>query len=262
MKKRNNVPIAVRMRASAQMENKNKNTVQPSIQSIEEQIAALEASPSSDSESGSDCCSGDDEGLGEVETDGEGRVLRIVSTLAKERITPLPKSMLPAAQCGKQKIAPGRAAPADTSAPARKRLIRFADEGPTSRAADHKKKQPRLPPPPSSSSSSPSSARKPSGMEATIREMLRGYEPSSSERKPFWCRICQFQGSCEQDFFEHRASEFHKLASKMEAKMSYCSLCRKQFTSPAQLKEHLDAKTHKDRLARVQESQGRAKNFC
>ena len=78
--------------------------------------------------------------------------------------------------------------------------------------------------------------------------MLRNYKPTSSERRPFWCRICSFQASNEQEFLQHRASEIHQLATQQERKMSKCKLCRKEFTSPEQLKEHLKGKAHTERF--------------
>jgi DNA-binding MltR family transcriptional regulator len=30
-----------------------------------------------------------------------------------------------------------------------------------------------------------------SGLEATVKEMLANYKPSSAEKRPFWCRICR-----------------------------------------------------------------------
>lgn len=85
--------------------------------------------------------------------------------------------------------------------------------------------------------------------------MLRNYQPSSSERRPFWCRICRFQGTSLEDFNAHKQSELHIAASKKERKMSYCNLCRKQFTSPDQLKEHLDGAAHKQKLTDVRAKQ-------
>ena len=41
--------------------------------------------------------------------------------------------------------------------------------------------------------------------------------------------------------------------------MSYCNLCRKQFTSPDQLKEHLDGAAHKQKLADVKAKQSKSK---
>ena len=74
-------------------------------------------------------------------------------------------------------------------------------------------------------SSSSKKVKKEDGMEKTIREMLKDYIPASVERKPFWCRICRFQGKDESDFFEHRKSEFHRTAVNIDMKMSYCQLC-------------------------------------
>ncbi len=37
----------------------------------------------------------------------------------------------------------------------------------------------------------------------------------------------------------HRATELHELAESRERRLSFCRLCRKQFTSPDQLKGHL-----------------------
>jgi deoxyribodipyrimidine photolyase-like uncharacterized protein len=58
----------------------------------------------------------------------------------------------------------------------------------------------------------------------------------------------------EEEFFDHKRSEFHKTAVEMEQKASYCKLCRKQLTSLVQLKEHLTSKPHKERLDRVREN--------
>jgi hypothetical protein len=34
-----------------------------------------------------------------------------------------------------------------------------------------------------------------SGLEATVMDMLRNYQPASLEKLPFYCRICRFQGA-------------------------------------------------------------------
>lgn len=90
-----------------------------------------------------------------------------------------------------------------------------------------------------------------SGLEKAVQEVLRGYVPRSAERLPFYCRVCQTQFSNEDEFFEHRQSQFHTAAAEAERKASYCKLCRKQLTSPAQMKEHLASAPHKERLERV-----------
>ena len=82
--------------------------------------------------------------------------------------------------------------------------------------------------------------------QAELFSYIRGYEPS--EHKPFYCRICNFQGSSVEDLAVHRASDDHKAAADRDQKVCYCKLCRKQFTSPAQLTEHLKGKSHKDTL--------------
>lgn len=86
--------------------------------------------------------------------------------------------------------------------------------------------------------------------------MLRHYKPTSSERRPFWCRICSFQASNEEEFYQHRQTQLHQIASQQERKMSTCKLCRKEFTSPDQLKEHLKGKSHHERLQHLQSKQG------
>jgi hypothetical protein len=82
--------------------------------------------------------------------------------------------------------------------------------------------------------------------QAELFSYIRGYEPS--EHKPFYCRICNFQGSSVEDLAAHRSSDDHKAATDRDQKACLCKLCRKQFTSPAQLTEHLKGKSHKDML--------------
>lgn len=133
----------------------------------------------------------------------------------EEKINPLPHSLLPDPNCGA-----------------------------TRSKHDKKVKKIQAPPP-----------KQQSGLEKSIREMLKNYKPTSSERRPYWCRICCYQGQNEQDFFQHRESELHKLASQQERKMSTCKLCRKEFTSPEQLKEHLKGKAHIERLEYMKSKQ-------
>ena len=87
------------------------------------------------------------------------------------------------------------------------------------------------------------------GLKETVREMLGNYVPRSSQRLPFYCRVCSQQLSNYEEFRDHKKTEFHKVAVQEEQKASFCRLCRKQFTSPAQLKEHLKARPHKEKLA-------------
>lgn len=86
------------------------------------------------------------------------------------------------------------------------------------------------------------------GLSKTVQELIRSYVPASHEKKAFYCRCCQYEGSSEEDFFSHRESPVHHAAVELERKASFCRLCRKQFTSPEQIKEHLKGKAHKQNL--------------
>jgi hypothetical protein len=93
------------------------------------------------------------------------------------------------------------------------------------------------------------------GLTAAVKEVLDGYKPRSAERLPLYCRFCAKQYTTEQEFVNHKQTEFHMRAVEMERKVSFCKLCRKQLTSPAQLKEHLSSRPHKERLQTVQAKQ-------
>jgi hypothetical protein len=98
------------------------------------------------------------------------------------------------------------------------------------------------------------------GLKAAVQEVLNGYKPRSSERIPFYCRCCVKQYENADSFFQHKETDFHKAAEIMERKASYCKLCRKQMTSPAQLKEHLKSRPHKDRLQQMKSRQPQNRN--
>jgi hypothetical protein len=46
-------------------------------------------------------------------------------------------------------------------------------------------------------------------------------------------------GKCVDEFEAHKSSKEHFEAQAREEKACFCRLCRKQFTSPAQIAEHL-----------------------
>jgi len=81
-----------------------------------------------------------------------------------------------------------------------------------------------------------------------LMNYIRGYTPS--EHKPFFCRLCNFQGTSVEDLGAHRQTSAHQANSVKDQKACFCRLCRKQFTSPAQLTEHLKGKGHTDTLLR------------
>lgn len=166
--------------------------------------------------------------------DKKGNIVRIISSLSREAsIQPLPASLLPNKKC---KFTPN--AQVDGT---KNRKIGFADER----------------------QSKPSNA--PSGQHGflrTVKEVMDAYVPASLEKRPFFCRICVFQGQDLQDFEAHRASAAHIEAVSKESKICFCKLCRKKFTSPAQLSEHLQGKAHKERLEHVKSAHQDRKKFC
>ena len=89
------------------------------------------------------------------------------------------------------------------------------------------------------------------GLKDAVKEVLDGYVARSSEKLPFYCRVCATQYGNEGEFIIHKATDFHRAAVDMEQKVSFCKLCRKQFTSPVQLKEHLLSRPHKQQLDRA-----------
>jgi Zinc-finger of C2H2 type len=92
-------------------------------------------------------------------------------------------------------------------------------------------------------------------LESTVKEFLTGYVARSSERLPFYCRVCAIQCQSIDEFERHKETEFHNVAVAAERKLSYCKLCRKQLTSPVQLKEHLTSKPHRERMDKVKRQQ-------
>merc|ERR1712086_579565 len=84
------------------------------------------------------------------------------------------------------------------------------------------------------------------GKDEGVREMVAGYEPNS--HKSMYCRACKFTADTKDALMEHRNTTEHKEAARLEMTASYCKPCRKQFTSPMQLKEHVKGKYHKETL--------------
>lgn len=217
-----------------------------SLLSIDEQIALLEKSVAASDESDDDD-DGDSVSSGDVkvdrdeenhlllEKDSHGNVLRIISSIDEDKIAPLPKEMLPGLKCSTSKK---YSRSAQDDGPERQKRIRFNDN-------------------PSSSSSGPGRSR---GLEATVKELLRNYEPA--EKRPFYCRVCRHQATDLTEFEAHKLTEFHLKATEMERKVCYCRLCKKQFTSPDQLKEHLKGKSHTERMERAREYNENRKKFC
>jgi hypothetical protein len=140
-----------------------------------------------------------------------------LSSVAEDRIAPLPETCLPKTT---------------------KRALKGIDEDPQQKQAKKSKVS--------------------AGLRDAVKEVLNGYVARSSERLPFYCRVCATQYKNEQEFFGHKVNDFHRAAVEVERKASFCKLCRKQFTSPVQLKEHISSRPHKERLGKVRARQERS----
>eukprot|EP00903_Cladosiphon_okamuranus_P009534 g9082.t1 len=209
-------------------------------EAVDDQIAALERELQGSSSEGSSSDSSDEESSGSAgsgedddnETQATGastangrehrRQLKLVSPLETEKIEPLPAHLLPRPGCGMPK-ANSKKKPKSNKAKGR-------PKGEGGGAAGPAQSQ---------------------GLDSAVKELLANYEARSSERVPFYCRVCQFQGESLEDLQRHKEEPLHLEAAKKERKVSTCSLCKKQFTSPPQLKEHLAGKAHLERLQAV-----------
>lgn len=76
-----------------------------------------------------------------------------------------------------------------------------------------------------------------------LDDALKAYVPS--QNRPLYCRICQQDFTDKEDLFDHRKTDSHKMAEKVERELTYCRLCAKQFTSVQQLKNHQEGKLHR-----------------
>jgi hypothetical protein len=203
------------------------------------------ATDDSDSDSNSDGSSNSDsDGDDSSDTSGKivveetdtGNIVKLVSSNFDDVIAPLPVSMLPLPM-GKPKI---KTTDREKKVKSGKRAVKFDDERDEKTAMGPEERN---------------------GLEKTVREMLKNYEPASYEKRPFYCRICRFQGADLDELKIHQRSEEHKIAEDIERRMSFCRICKKQFTSPEQLKEHNKGKPHKLALDKLKERQARAKKF-
>lgn len=134
------------------------------IEALERELeAGSGGSSSNDSSSeGSSCASDDDNATGEDEDNsGDRRVLKLGSPLEADKIEPLPAHLLPRPGCG------------------------------VSKAKKPGKKAPKRPMVAASTASAPGPSQ---GLDSAVKELMANYEARSSERVPFYCRVCQFQG--------------------------------------------------------------------
>jgi Zinc-finger of C2H2 type len=192
---------------------------------------------SSDSSSTSVCGGG---GAADPTDEGDKKMPSILclSKVKDERIEALPSNLLPALPPSSKRGGGGN----NKARQKKKNKKRQHDDDDDDDGKKNKKgEQPQQPP------ALP-------GLEAAVREVLGSYVPRSSERLPFYCRVCATQFDNLREFQAHQQTDFHITAVQVEQKLSHCKLCRKQLTSPAQLKEHLASRPHKERLERMRKN--------
>ena len=52
------------------------------------------------------------------------------------------------------------------------------------------------------------------GLRDAVQEVLSGYVARSSEKIPFYCRVCLHQSENQEDFTVHKTTDFHKALSQ------------------------------------------------
>ena len=225
------------------------------IRKLEAELEQIESSEESDSDEDGDSLSKSDSSRdskqdGDLDTkihlakkknvdDDNGIVC--LSKVKDERIPSLPVSLLPAA---------------------RKRVLKNIDkdneedDDDDDDSDDHKRKRVKHPATETNTNHGSTNRTRSNGLHAAVQEVLQGYVARSSERLPFYCRVCAKQYNNAVEFHNHKQTPFHQTAVELERKASYCRLCRKQLTSPVQLKEHLMSRPHQERLAMMKAKQG------
>lgn len=252
-----------------------------SLLSIDEQIAALENASESETDYDSESDNKEEtiekeekDGL-LVEKDKFGNIIRIASAASKDYIVPLPAKYLPAAFCSKPSLSKKINANFDDINESR---VKFADEKNSkesqklreenskrkrddvesfSREMELKKKEMKKQKQIERELKNKNMAE----MEEAAKKALGFYVPRSSEKIPFFCRVCQYQGTSIEEFEKHRLSQTHEVATNVEKKMSFCRICRKQFTSINQLEEHLLGNGHKEKFASIKLQNAANKKF-
>lgn len=155
-------------------------------EAVDDQIAALErelqgssedsssSNSTSDDESSSSTSEDDDDRPEKANGDRSSssrerrRQLNIVSPLEAEKIDPLPAHLLPRPGCGVPK------ANSKKKKKPKKATGRPKDDGGVGAGG-----------------TAPAPSQ---GLDSAVKELLANYEARSSERVPFYCRVCQFKG--------------------------------------------------------------------
>lgn len=234
------IPIAERIRKSTQKIKSNKQgdddeskSKQPPVVDLDEEIRRLEAELAEsdrDDDEDDEKVGSDYDNAGNEDSDDYGNSSIVqddgiicLSSVADERIAPLPEGSLP--QNKRRTL---------------KSIDSGNDDGEVTKRKSKKSKR--------SSSISEEQHAINEGLKDAVNELLRNYVPSSHLKKPFYCRVCQHQSESESDFLSHKQSEFHKAAFEQEKKKTFCKLCRKQLTSILQMEEHLKSRPHREKM--------------
>lgn len=155
-----------------------------------------------------------------------------LSSVADERIAPLPSSALP--QSARRKLKIDSADDGAAGTPKSKKRRR-SDDDPGDGGRCHQVSE---------------------GLRSAVRELLADYVPASQlDRPAFYCRVCRHQSSSKEEFDAHRSTQLHEAAVREEKKKTYCKLCRKQLTSLVQMEEHLKSKPHRAKMDAVKARQ-------
>ncbi len=224
------VPIAERLRQTAQIERSEDNSNSKQKIDLDEEIRRLEAelaeSDNDDENSDHDDDSSDDDQSTDQNTTSQSDGIICLSSMADERIIPLPQGALPQNK---------------------RRTLKNIDSGGDGEPKKKKSKKQKA--------TSKEEHAISEGLKDAVNELLSNYVPSSHLKKPFYCRVCQHQSTSESDFLSHKQSEFHKGAVQQEKKRTYCKLCRKQLTSIVQMEEHLKSRPHREKMDFVKSKQ-------
>lgn len=224
------VPIAERIRQTAQTKQSDEHPISKQQMDLDEEIRRLEAELAKSDDEDDDEESDDDDSNDDYAIDGnttsKADGIICLSSVADERIVPLPQGALPQNK---------------------RRTLKNIDSGDAEPTKSKKHKN--------HSSTSKEGHTISEGLTDAVNELLKSYIPSSQLKKPFYCRVCQHQAETESDFLSHKQSKFHKGAVQQEKKRTYCKLCRKQLTSIVQMEEHLKSRPHREKMDFVKSKQ-------
>ena len=240
------VPIAQRIRQTTQQvkQSDTNNQDQKQAVDLDEEIRRLEAElaqssddndedESDDYDDASDSDGSDDIRNSSSSTAPQNNGIICLSSVADERIAPLPHAALPQNK---------------------RRTLKNIDSVGDSSGQDATKKKSKKRKK-SSQGEEKEEHTISEGLKDAVNELLQNYVPSSHLKKPFYCRVCQHQSESEEDFLSHKQSEFHRGAVQQERKRTYCKLCRKQLTSIVQMEEHLKSRPHREKMDFVKSKQ-------